>query len=79
VLISSGPVGTKCGFVNIDDKNGLLSIIGGTDLSMKNSGAYTLIAKNISTEVGGKTYKDVIVVNYKGLQRSFFWIKFLFF
>jgi hypothetical protein len=33
---------------------------------MKNVGAYELIAKNISTEAAGKSYKDVIVVNYKG-------------
>ena len=37
---------------------------------MKNVGGYTLIAKNISTEAGGKTYKDVIVVNYKGYSKD---------
>jgi RNAse (barnase) inhibitor barstar len=70
VLISSGPIGTKWGIVNTDDKNGLLSIMAGADLSMRNVGGYTLIAKNLNTEVGGKTYKDVIVVNYKGYSKD---------
>lgn len=70
VLISSGPVGTKWGFVDADNKNGLLSLMAGADMSMKNVGGYTLIAKNITTEAGGKIYKDVIVVNYKGYSRD---------
>ena len=72
VLISSGPVGTKWGMINTDNKNELLSMMTGADLSMKNVGGYTLIAKNIHTEAGGKGYKDVIVVNYKGYSRDLF-------
>jgi hypothetical protein len=70
ILISNGPVGTKWGVINTADKNELLSIMSGADLSTKNVGGYTLIAKNISTEAGGKTYKDVIVVNYKGYSKD---------
>jgi len=70
VLISSGPIGTKWGMINADNKNELLGIMAGTDLSMKNVGGYTLIAKNISTEAAGKTYIDVIVVNYKGYSKD---------
>ncbi|MDB5279667.1 MAG: hypothetical protein JWR61_4622, partial [Ferruginibacter sp.] len=70
VLISSGPVGTKWGVVNADNKNELLGLMAGADLSMKTVGGYTLVAKNISTDAGGKSYKDVIVVNYKGYSKD---------
>jgi hypothetical protein len=70
ILISSGPVGTKWGMVNVDNENGLLGALTGQDFSMKNKGHYTLIAKNISTEVNGKNYRDVIVVNYKGVSKD---------
>ena len=70
VLITSGPVGTKWGMINTDNKNELLGIMAGADLSMKNVGGYTLIAKNISTEAAGRSYKDVIVVNYKGYSKD---------
>jgi hypothetical protein len=70
VLISSGPVGTKWGMVNVDNKNELLGAFSGQDFSMKDSGHYTLIAKNITTEVSGKSYRDVIVVNYKGYSKD---------
>ena len=72
VLISSGPVGSRWGVINIDDKNSFLSTMSGLDLSTKNSGGYTLIAKNLKTEVNGIAYKDVIVVNYKGFSRDLF-------
>src|SRR5258705_6845454 len=70
LLISSGPVGTKWGVINTENKNELLGMMAGGDLSMKNVGGYTLIAKNISTEASGKAYKDVIVVNYKGYSKD---------
>lgn len=70
LLISSGPIGTKWGVINADNKNELLGLMANMDLSMKNVGSYTLIAKNISTEAGGKSYKDVIVVNYKGYSKD---------
>lgn len=72
VLISSGPVGSRWGVINADDKNSVLSAMSGLDLSMKNSGGYTLIAKNIKTEANGIAYKDVIVVNYKGISKDIF-------
>jgi hypothetical protein len=72
ILISSGPVGTRWGVVNVDEKFGLLSTMSGVDLSMKNNGGYTLIAKNLKTEARGKTYNDVIVVNYKGISKDAF-------
>jgi len=70
VLISSGPVGTRWGIINVDEKNELLGALSGNDFAMKNSGGYTLIAKNISTEANGKAYKDVIVANYKGFSKD---------
>jgi len=70
LLISSGPIGTKWGVINAENKNELLGMMAGGDLSMQNVGGYTLVAKNISTEAGGKTYKDVIVVNYKGYSKD---------
>jgi hypothetical protein len=70
VLISSGPVGTRWGIINVDNKNELLGALSGNDFAMKNSGGYTLIAKNMSTEANGKAYKDVIVVNYKGFSKD---------
>jgi hypothetical protein len=70
LLISSGPIGTKWGVINADNKNELLGLMAGMDLSMRNVGGYTLIAKNLSTEAAGKTYKDVIVVNYKGYSKD---------
>jgi len=70
ILISSGPIGTRWGVVNNELKNELVGMMTGGDATMKNAGGYTLIAKNISTEAGGKTYKDVIVVNYKGYSKD---------
>jgi len=70
LLISSGPIGTKWGVINTDNKNELLGLMANMDLSMKNVGGYTLIAKNISTEAAGKSYKNVIVVNYKGYSKG---------
>ena len=70
LLISSGPLGTKWGVINADNKNELLGLMANMDLSMKNVGGYTLIAKNVNTEAGGKSYKDVIVVNYKGYSKD---------
>lgn len=70
LLISSGPIGTKWGVINADNKNELLGLMANMDLSMKNVGGYTLIAKNVSTEAAGKTYKDVVVVNYKGYSKD---------
>jgi hypothetical protein len=70
LLISSGPIGTKWGVIDAENKNGLLSIMAGTDLSMRTVAGYTLIAKNISTVAGGKTYKEVIVVNCKGYSKD---------
>ncbi len=70
VLISSGPVGTRWGIVNMDEKNSFLGTMSGIDLSMKNSGGYTLIAKNIKTDASSTSYKDVIVVNYKGISKD---------
>jgi hypothetical protein len=78
LLISSGPIGTRWGVINTDDKNELLSTMSGVDVSIKNNGAYTLIAKAISTtDEKGKTYKDVIVINYKGYSKDpFFGMNF---
>ena len=70
LLISSGPIGTKWGVINTDNKNELLGLMANMDLSMKNVGGYTLIARNISTEAAGRSYKDVIVVNYKGYSKD---------
>ncbi len=72
LLISSGPIGTKWGVFNIENNNELLGVMAGGDLSTKDVGGYTLIAKNVSTEAGGKTYKDVIVVNSKGYSKDLF-------
>jgi len=70
LLITGGPIGTKWGVINADNKNELLGLMANMDLSMRNVGGYTLIAKNISTEASGKTYKDVVVVNYKGYSKD---------
>jgi len=70
LLISSGPIGTKWGIINTETKNELLGLYVGGDMSMKNVGSYTLIAKSIATEAGGKAYKDVIVVNFKGYSKD---------
>ena len=69
ILISSGPVGTRWGFKN-NDGGGFLSVLTGNDFSFQNSGGYTLVAKNVSAEVKGKNYKDLIVVNYKGFSKD---------
>jgi hypothetical protein len=70
LLISSGPIGTQWGVTNTENKNELLGMMAGGDLSMKSVGAYTLIAKNISTTAGGKKYNDVVVVNSKGYSKD---------
>jgi len=70
LLITGGPIGTKWGVINTDNKNELLGLMANMDLSMKNVGGYTLIAKNISTEASGKAYKNVVVVNYKGYSKD---------
>ena len=70
LLISGGPIGTKWGVIETDNKNGLLSLMANADMSIKSVGGYTLIAKNKSTEAAGKVYKDVVVVNYKGYSKD---------
>jgi hypothetical protein len=71
LLISSGPVGTQWNVINNSGDNKLLGALLGTDASYSNQSAYTLIAKNVSTEVGGKKYNDVIVVNFRGSGQDF--------
>jgi hypothetical protein len=69
-LISNGPIGTKWGVINVENKNELSGLMAGGDLFMKNVGGITLVAKNISTEAGGETNKDVIAVTYKGYSKD---------
>src|SRR4030095_16592077 len=69
-LLISGPVGAKWGAFDFDMKNELLGTMAGLDLSAAGSGAYKLIAKNISSTAEGKSYKDVIVVNYRGYSKD---------
>lgn len=66
ILMSNGPVGTKWSVSASDYKGDILTKSLGFDLSSANGSAHTLIAKNISTKVNGKEYKDVIVVNDRG-------------
>lgn len=67
LLITGGPVGTQWGVRDNKSENDLLSAMMGADLSFSNKCAYTLVAKNITTEVEGKKYDDVVVVNFKGV------------
>jgi hypothetical protein len=73
LLISGGPVGTTWNVNIIDYKSNGVEKLVGWDFSNSGKEGYKLIAKNITTTVGGKIYKDVIVVNYKGYSlNSFF-------
>ena len=71
-LLISEPVGAKWGAINYDAKNEFLSLMSGVDFSSAGSGGYKLIAKNVSTTANGKSYKDVIVVNYRGFSKDAF-------
>jgi len=70
ILISSGPVGTTWGVSSWGyEGNDLLKTMG-FDLASTSKTGHTLIAKNITTKVDGKTYTDVIVINEKGYSTS---------
>jgi hypothetical protein len=71
-LLISNPVGTTWGAFKYDASNEFLSVMSGVDFSSAGNGAYKLIANNISTTVGGKTYKNVIVVNSRRYTKDAF-------
>lgn len=71
LLVTSGPVGTRWGVFNQNMSNPLINALTGTNLNVSNGGGYTLIAKNISTQAGGKKYDDVVVVNYRSFSNDF--------
>lgn len=71
-LLISESVGAKWGAFDYDTKNEALTLMTGADFSTAGSGAYKLIAKNVSTTVDGKSYKDVIVVNNRGYSKDMF-------
>lgn len=70
LLYGNATVGTKWGVYNNSGDNNILGTLSGIDLSYRNGGNYTLIARNITTSTGGKTYTDVIVINSRGYSKT---------